>query len=688
MLLVPNHTGTYCVGGSASLLLPQACPAGAPPSPRLSSSIAQCAAPVAANVVLRVTAFTRFTPCPENTTTYGLDAAQSLEWCYPKPGYYYAYPGPAVTKDPMVVALCPAENYCPVVALRPQPCPFGAPFANPGATLFANCSATMSPPCRPGYFLPFSANGSSACAPCPPSCFCPNATLNVGACDPASNAAWYAPPQSTAAAQCVPSSSTNLSAACPFLTHAPASSIVSGSGGGTLPLFSALQCRANAGAYFVPGSSAGVPCPVGYYCPPDTLQPVPCATGSGARCDTPGFSTTPILCPGGTPAPLNPCTPCNAPALPATAYFPEPGVSCRVCCGAGLIKVSAASLLLCQAPPDSLSCTAGSYRPFPEACAASVPACQPCPPPPTGAMFLPLADLQALLLLQANGNASAIPGFGGSAYGVGTCAYTCQLGLCIIGTPNTTVVRRGANGTSNATATAAAEAGRRHYFTIADNPTLNTSASPSSAIACVVAVPGSIAPPSDGVCAPCPQGTYVAEYGGTACRTCPPGSSTTTGGGSTCVCAVGTTVPQASAGVDAYGRSLTLAACAPCPLGTVWAAGYVCQPCAPGTVCSPYQTRLAQPSCAPGYYRPTAVSPCLPCDPGTVSNRSDASACTPCPAGTYSTVDRVACAVCPNGTYSRQPQLAWDGGGCTPCPDAAAQSTSPDGTRSVAAICQ
>ena len=645
--------GTYCVGGVG--MYAQACPAGSPPAPRLSSGLFQCAPPSGgAVIVLRVDG-TLPVPCPGNTTTFGLNTATSAAWCYPAPSFA-GFPGAAAT-------LCPSETYCPIVALRPQICPAGSTFAPPGSILPSNCTAQMQPPCRPGYFLPFApddANTNGACAPCPSACYCPGAvgvdgtpiatSSNsssssgvVGACAPFASGAWLTPALAVAATQCV-SKALSGPAACPALTHPPSAG----------PLTSALQCRANAATYFVPGLMAAARlCPTGYYCPPDTLQPIPCPPAAGVGvCTAPGTYPTPQPCPSGVSAPLAPCSACPPPCAPvpctgnalglpsSTAYYVQPGATCQFCCGPGRLKTLMASgpSVACQPPPTTFACAAdAAYRAAPDPCGFVVPDCVACPPV-GAAIALPLTAAQRTQLLTLTAPGAWPPGFTAAlaAYGPGGCAYACPPGYCYAGGMNTRTL-----------------AGfPTRYLVLGENPQLlllsqqgGNGTTTTMVEPCALAPPGYAPSPIDGTCAPCAAGTYLAEYGGTACRTCPSGA-TSAPGSADCVCPPANIERGVAAWDPVLGRNLTLFDCALCPIGTVWASPYTCTPCPPGTVCFPFQQQTAasrsSSGCSPGTYRlsssttaaggaaATATIICTPCPPGSISSATDTSACSPC----------------------------------------------------------
>jgi hypothetical protein len=578
--------------------------------------------------------------CPPGTTTLQ-GGASSRYYCYAAPGYY-GLPGHEA-------APCPLDAYCPMALLNPLPCPSATPYTNAlGARAPDQCSSVMRPPCRPGHYLPFS---GAVCQTCPAASVCPGAPMApMATCPPESTGPWYSPEGATRVEQCgkPPPDGIPLlppGGGCPLRTHAPP---------GTAPLTSSLQCRADAGAYFVPGvMPAGVVCPEGHHCAAGAPQPLPCATDEA--CTLAGFTTTPQRCPGaGSVAPLGACTPCDE-RLPEQAYYPLAG-DCRMCCPPGLVKTqqlgpagTTTTTTVCAPFPDSTTCASpGQYRPDPPSsssppeCAATVPECAACPSSSSLSSFperqgavpavgLPPATLGRLLRAFAP---ALPPGLGGT-WGASSCAYTCPPGACYADLANFSEGR-----------------GVVAYHT----------SLAAVVVECVRAAAGAFADAALGRCAPCPRNTYASEAGAAACYPCPgtalaePGSRQcrcTNGGVLLLLVVVGAVV---EAGVQPQWD------CVPCRPGTILDPldPYRCIPCPDGTTPVPYPNSdpaLAE-VCLPGFQRASPIASCLPCPPGTVSEAAGATACTACPLGAYADAPRLRCLPCPNGTYGAQPGLA------------------------------
>lgn len=131
---------------------------------------------------------------------------------------------------------------------------------------------------------------------------------------------------------------------------------------------------------------------------------------------------------------------------------------------------------------------------------------------------------------------------------------------------------------------------------------------------------------SDGdVSTPCSAGTYSAQVGLSTCTACPAGTYSPLSGQQSCLpCPLGTY--NALTGQDA---------CSLCPSGsfTPSAGQTACTACTPGSY-NP-TIGLAASSCSlqcpPGSYSPSGSPICLPCSPGTFSNKSGAAGCALCP---------------------------------------------------------
>ena len=688
--------GAYCLGGA----FPLPCPFGQAPSPPLATSVAQCNQSVigygatssqqatSSIIMLRTTSSYAPVACPNGTTTAGLSGATSSAWCASRAGYYGFPPGGFAAQ------LCPMDSYCAAGSLVPTQCPASTPYNSIlGAVLVANCSNTMLPPCRAGYYQPFGTTGLlQSCLLCPVGCYCPgNGTSTSGttittiappsiyACDVSSTGNWFSSAGASAYTQCIKSQIVPQSSlSCPAGTQTMSSTLTS-----------IVQCRADVGFYYIPGTQSGLACPTNYYCPAQSLQPIPCVL---SVCTQIGYSTAPITvqCAGGQGTQLSACVSCAPPALPANAQYVAVG-NCSFCCNAGYVKQSSTgSTTQCTPAANSFSCTAsaGMYRPATNPCNSITPACQNCPSTASALLSSIITGSQTsaanssssggsssssiisvpLAIISALGWASAAPGWlpiGLSTMtGIGSCVYTCAPGYCF--------------GTSGVTTPAG---GGPFYFAL--NASINNNNNASSANvqvpnswSCQIAMPGYVSMPG-GVCLPCPAGTYLYESGGSACRTCP-ASSTSSLGSATCTCAPGS-VAIPSLSTDALGASITVFTCSVCPNGTGWSKSNGCVPCPPGTTCIPDENPWLPVQCPAGFFRASAAFTCTPCPPGTISSTVEATTCVACPQGTYANASsRTACALCPNGTMGIQSGLA-QMSQCTPCP-MRGQFTSSSGT--------
>ena len=264
---------------------PQFCPPTAPLSLQPAISLANCTSVGAVLIV---------GGCPPHMSG-------TQYQCLPDAGYYGS----------TSAQICPYDSYCPSPSLVPIPCAAGltAPL---GSASSGNCTSYMVPPCRPGYFLWV----DGFCRGCVAGCYCPGQV--IVACDPYTN--YFSPPLAVSASQCFAPPSSVVASACPVNTQAQG-----------------MQCRANAGYYFLLNSSAATLCPVNSYCPQGSLVPQACPLPP-ATCSLVGQYPTPSLCPmGGMASPSQSCMTCTG--LPGNAYWTSTtDPLCPFCCAQGFYR--------------------------------------------------------------------------------------------------------------------------------------------------------------------------------------------------------------------------------------------------------------------------------------------------------------------------------------------------------------
>ena len=189
--------------------------------------------------------------------------------------------------------------------------------------------------------------------------------------------------------------------------------------------------------------------------------------------------------------------------------------------------------------------------------------------------------------------------------------------------------------------------------------TLGNSSSTASQCECLAGYYGAvdIAGNPDGVCLPCPVGTFKNATGSGSCMVCPTNL---------------TTASAASTSADS---------CRQCIRGTAsQCATFECQ-CRACSNCTAGQYLMSQcndthdtvcgncTGCVPGRYTErkcdaNGPATCTCCQLGTFSVDGTVSSCQPCPAGTYSpTTCATSCSICQSGFY----QTGQAATNCTPC---------------------
>ena len=317
--------GTYCIEGQA----PQYC------TNSLSStipaiSLANCSGPPQS-----------ISACTTN----------QISQCIPNIGFYGLPP-----------QSCPYDTYCPRGSLIPIACPSNRSFALMNSGSISNCTPQMMFPCRPGYYV--SPMNGSFCMICVPGCYCSGNVAEIVACDATTN--YSSPMGATSVLQCVSPliNGSSSTITCPLNTR------------GQVLTQSFLQCRANAGFYYLPGAStSAIPCPSQFYCPVNSVIPIPCPLPP-ETCPLLGQYPTPnSLCPfSGAAQPSAACQSCSG--LPSNAYWiSNTDASCPFCCQTNYYSYSTSA---CNLQPDSSSCIGGEYMPIPLPCAKSVLSCLKC----------------------------------------------------------------------------------------------------------------------------------------------------------------------------------------------------------------------------------------------------------------------------------------------------------------------
>jgi hypothetical protein len=375
-LLCPQ--GTYCAMGSRQLFCTTSATTSVP-----ATSVSDCTGPSLL------------------VGTCGANLA-GLYQCVPNAGFY----GHSA-------AVCPYDAYCPQGSLMPLLCPAGF-FAPLNSWSLSHCTISMQPPCRPGYFVPFD---SSSCNACPAGCYCPDGPSVLACPLPATN--FSSSPLSTSASQCVWGLCTSSS--CPPNTQGPGPCL--------------LQCRANAGYYYTPGTGASALCPpFAYYCPTGSVVPLPCPPTVTSCPQLGQYPTQPSLCPlAGTVSPTPTCQNCTG--LPTFAYWTSyTDGACPFCCPANYYRYSSST---CNPQPSNLTCPVGQYVPPTPACFTSVQPCVSCPLPPSNQGFLNFTSVMPCT------NMGCSPGF----YLLNAICQPCPAGYSKFWPGNSTQCDQCADGT-------------------------------------------------------------------------------------------------------------------------------------------------------------------------------------------------------------------------------------------------
>jgi hypothetical protein len=356
----------------------------------------------------------------------------------------------------------------------------------------------MWPPCRPGWYVPFSID--SLCAPCPGGYYCANGSIS--ACDERTPNWWSSPLSSSIAACTVPPTQPIGTVACPPLSD-------------TSAMPSKQMCRAWFYSYLISGvMTSALPCPKNFYCAARSVLPIRCPD---PVCTTMGAMQIAATCPlNSMSAPLNPCATCTV--FPsANAYFIRGG-SCDFCCSAGYYYIAAS--VTCAKQPASVNCADGYYAPqYPECTVGTLP-CLPCPGAPQGTVVA--TGAAAAIIRMVN-----MPTLYGAA---ATCIYFCRpgygamMGYVLWNSSGCTPCPPGASGSAGTCTNCSKSAGyyTTEYAATACRSCGNYGYVDKGGCACVGGsiISSTYTQPLAYQCTACPPG---AASNATACSMCPPG---------------------------------------------------------------------------------------------------------------------------------------------------------------------
>lgn len=165
----------------------------------------------------------------------------------------------------------------------------------------------------------------------------------------------------------------------------------------------------------------------------------------------------------------------------------------------------------------------------------------------------------------------------------------------------------------------------------------------------------------NGVCTPCPAGSYSNSTTATQCITCPLGYYRSQLGASFCfACSAGRYIDYTGAslclgcGIGRYQDESAKSTCKPCPRGTYKDTNTGLETSCRACVAGRYSNEEGN----------THVGKCLACPVGTSSSVTGASSCTQCAAGTITSVEsQKSCASCPAGKVTTVAGLST----CTNC---------------------
>eukprot|EP00752_Nemacystus_decipiens_P010330 g9202.t1 len=539
---------------------------------------------------------------------------------------------------------CPPGHYCPLGSGAPEPCPPGT-----ASSSFGLSSADECPDCTPGFYCP-DFGTYNATLECTESFYCPGGDANA-------------------------------TEVCPAGRHCPTGSI------------NPRICVA--GTYQnEPGQASCLPCPEGYFCPAETVEPVDCPRGS--YCPAGTLRGDQFTCPLGTfgnttnLVNVTECSTCTAGHYCSIAGQDSPEGPCA----AGYYCNGGAT----TATPDSNSST--GYRgdtcvdrsngtsndlcPPGHFCPEGSGAPEPCPPGTSSSSFG---------VVSADDCPDCPAGFYCPNWGTSNATLECTEGFYCEG--------------GDANATEACTAG--HYCptgsTIPRDCQAGTYQNETGRESCLICPEGYFCPaatetpldcPRGSFCPPgttrgdefkCPLGTFANTTNladATECSTCTAGWYCDDIGQAspTDRCATGyycnggatTATPDSSSSTGYRGdtcvdrsNGTSNDVCPPghyCPLGSS-----APEPCPPGTASSSFGLSSVDecPDCTPGFYCPDfgTYNATLKCRAGYYCPGGDANSTRACLAGHYCPTGSVSPVDCVAGTYQNDTAAA----DCDICPD-------------------
>lgn len=677
-------------------------------------------------------------PCPSGMycDTFGLFAPTGV--CLPG---FYCFSAASVPNpnDGITGFPCPYGHYCNMGVTSPTPCPVGTYLNATGSQSFSDCIpctagyycgndglSDPSGPCEPGYFCPEgSISPNNASYICTPGHSCPEASETEIICEGGTYQPNFGQSNCTICPErfyCPFNVSNPLTEFfdCPIGFYCPQGTQTSTQFPCPPGTYNSLQNRGNltecnpclGGTYCatdaIPSSSGSGQCLGGYFCILGATTPNPSDGVMGDICPLgyycPQGSIEPLECPIGTFSPVNgtieiddciPCSPgeyCEQSGLPQSSGSCDPGYFCTArsttptptdgivgdFCQAGFFCPRGSNLPL-PCPPGWFS-----SEPFASNCSL-------CPPGfyCTNASSYPLQCPPGYYCPEETG-------FNWLPCPAGT--FSNNEGLSAL---DECIPCTGGTFCSDIAATAPTEQCEASYFCTFGSD----SATPDGLSNVGLAGPcpeGSYCPLATDTPFPCPPGTFsnvTLLFDESQCLPCSPGSfcegfglTAPTGlcsPGYYCTFGSHTATPHAN---DTAGGVCPIAHF--CPLGSVFPlqcepgtynpiiGQELCQPCPAGFFCTGNSTNI-ELVCPVGHYCPSGTSFPEPCPAGTLNDltgRSNISDCKSCPSGMFCgqsglSIPSGPCSggwYCSLGSPTPQPNDPLIGGRCQPgffCPN-------------------